>query len=131
MKTILITLVVLFTIHSPSVCQTKDDTCSIDRFNKNFVYVTLGMFPSLAYNINYERKMWHPFKNSESSVNLRIGYGGYSDLGGSNEMCMLSSNFIWGSNSSHFESDLGVSLLFNIERYLNYKKYDFEHPLLT
>jgi hypothetical protein len=115
MKLLLIGFIAFFTFQTLAVCQTKNDASSPDNFNKNVVYATVGLFPAIA-NLNYERQLFHPVKDPISSINLRIGYGVSGDLAGSEKLCLLSSNFIFGSGSSHFETDIGAAYRFNIVR---------------
>jgi len=117
MKSFLITFITFFTFQTLAVCQTNKVERSSDNFKKNVVYATLGMYPNAIYNFNYERQIIQPVKGPVSSVNLRIGYGVEGDLTGSEKLCLLSSNFIFGSGASHFETDLGAAYLFDIVKY--------------
>ena len=115
MKFLLIVLIAFFIFQTLAVCQTNTDESSSSDFKKNVVYGTVGVFPAIA-NINYERQIIHPVKDPLSSINLRIGYGISADMSGSEKLCLLSSNFIFGSGSSHFETDIGAAYRFNIVR---------------
>ena len=121
MKSALILFFVFFAFQALAFCQTKEDETS-DNFRKDVVYGTVGFLPNIVCNINYERQIIHPIKGPVSSINLRLGFGVEGDLAGSENLCLLSSNFIFGSGSSHFETDIGAAYRFDVVKQYYYKK---------
>ncbi|OFY63999.1 MAG: hypothetical protein A2V64_12370 [Bacteroidetes bacterium RBG_13_43_22] len=116
MKIFIIVLIVFVTFEAMAVCQATRDSVLSVNYKKNVVYGTFGLYPGATYNLNYERQIIHLVKCSVSSINIRLGYGVYGDLAGSEKLFLLSSNFIFGQGSSHFETDLGAAYLFDIVR---------------
>jgi hypothetical protein len=116
MRIFMIVLIVFITFETMAVCQTTSDSFLSESFRKNVVYGTFGLYPGAAYNLNYERQLIHLINYAVSSINIRLGYGVYGDLAGSEKMFLLSSNFIFGQGSNHFETDLGAAYLFKIVR---------------
>jgi hypothetical protein len=116
MKFILFVLIAFFIFQELAVCQTNIDESSSSNFKKNVVYATFGLVPGITYNLNYERQILHPVKGPLNSINIKLCYGKYdelfSDLPTAEKMYSLSSDFIFGSGSSHFETGLGVAYLF-------------------
>ena len=123
-------LIAFFTFQTLAVCQTNIDESSSSNFKKNVLYATFGLYPYAIFNFNYERQIIHPIKGPMSSINLRLGYGVEGDLSGSEELCLLSSNFIFGSGSGHFETDIGAAYLFNIVKD-NYDKKVGITPIIS
>jgi hypothetical protein len=82
MKLFLIGFFTFILVQLSGICQSDLNYGSADNYFKNAVYGTLGVIANVAYNFNYERQLTNPVSDT-NSINLRIGYGGSSNLGGS------------------------------------------------
>jgi len=121
MRILIIASIIFVAFEIMAVCQATSDSVFSVNNKKNVVYGTLGLYPGTACNINYERQIIHSVKYALSSINIRLGFGLYGDLTGSENMFLLSSSFIFGQGSGHFETGLGAAYLFDIVR-MNYDK---------
>ncbi len=130
LKTILIILSVFHSVN----CYSQDSIAvSINGLNKNIVYGTASLFRYMAsVSANYERiikfKENAPLKYSI----IKIGYGEWADWGESGNYIIVGLSGLTGSRASHFESHLGLTVLYFISDYeleLDWKEYINEpHP---
>ena len=86
-----------------AICQNVDCQTGTDlKTPSNVIHANLGLF---EVNLNYERSI---IELSKAHINLRFGYGFWSDWGGSGDNIYLSSQYIIGKRNSHIEIGMGI-----------------------
>ncbi len=82
----------------------KSDSVKVKK--QNFFYFTASLPMLSGYFIfNYEREF---FLGDAGTINLGIGFGGWSNWNNAGNAGLLTTNFITGKGRHHFESNIGL-----------------------
>lgn len=75
----------------------------------NAIYGSIGIGGIATYMGYYERILGEKNKNTHLATFLRVGYGGYTQLGVGGPIFLAEAGFITGAQNAHFEGALGIN----------------------
>lgn len=134
MKKIGLILSIIFCSYSLVFGQTETKTPVF--LNQNIVYSTAafgGIWGTL--NLNYERQLTTTNSNFFKTINLRVGGGYWATWGVKGSHFIVTPVFISGTGNNHFESSIGVTLLYDKSSYdigvSNARYFDEQIPSQT
>ena len=85
-----------------------------NKINKNNIYINLGFVPVYgALNINYERLFKRTKKGFFKSYMAKLSGGYWISWISSGPHCTIGFSALTGSKSSHLETHIGISTMFN------------------
>lgn len=107
MKTICVFLVTFLIVYATcGQSEMSEDHVATEDTAQVFYYTTLSASVGyISWHIDVEQTI---VQFTKSYINLRIGYGLWSDWGGSGDNIYLSGKYLFGFRNSHLETDLGI-----------------------
>ena len=85
----------------------KNNNDNDSLYRKAAIYGTLS-FPMIYCLLNFERQIIRIHKD-KITLDLSLSYGGFFNLEATGKTFIVCSNFIFGANKHHFETDIGVA----------------------
>lgn len=108
MKKLLLIFLALMVNFSGAFSQQEKEIKIGSNSKRNAVYGSLGI-PVGYLLLNYERQIFW-ISEAKMAIDMRLSYGSYANLGETGKASIICSEFVFGKNKNHFETDIGLAI---------------------